>query len=72
MFDSNLIDDMDQLAFLAVCQHLTTLTLDGNPLCSGPVPSDASADMSTDTADDMSGRELCVSKLIRIEQWNVI
>jgi len=32
-FSSNNIDDIVQVEFLALCQHLTRLTFDGNPIC---------------------------------------
>jgi len=40
-FCSNNIDDIIQVEFLALCQHLTRLTFDGNPICLAPNPSAA-------------------------------
>ena len=30
---SNNLEEMDQLGYLALCQNLRSLTLEGNPLC---------------------------------------
>ena len=38
---SNNVDDIMQVEFLALCQHLTRLTFEGNPLCVTPHPSAA-------------------------------
>ena len=38
----NNIDDISQVEFLALCQSLANLTLEGNPLCVTPSPDEAS------------------------------
>jgi len=46
-FCRNNIDDIVQVEFLALCQHLTRLTFDGNPICLAANPSAADVSLLT-------------------------
>ncbi|KAM9301753.1 leucine-rich repeat-containing protein 56 [Gastrophryne carolinensis] len=39
--EGNNIDNISELQYLALCSNLTTLTIEGNPICVRPTPEDA-------------------------------